>query len=1088
MEKNINYDNLIPFQGKKLKDIDLHAIVDAVIKAGEAEDYRNSTIILKDDDDRLGESYVSFAHEISDGSELVNIDVQNRHYSVPVIDGQVNYRNVDKRLNRVLKDFGEKEIYIDMPYINEEEPIFEADILDYQEEVFNFIETDPVELEYISALVKEQFTEIKEYGSSSMEYFDTFLREFASDFQMNGEFLNSLQDNLIEKVVITDISAGRIEFTHAGFNYAIDADGSIYELLNGEERYVAAANIDYLTREGKFVSNTGKIKEELEYKENREDLNEDSLNKEPKIKEDIEIEMENSNDPYPIVINRKRTQIESEVSIDLQDTAERLRAEGYEVRAKQGGSLLVTDPNLSKENSITITKKNAYIEVANLKSPEIETMYNKMKESVVSAMAQSLDMVKTSYDIIEASPKLADVPAQIVVTSMMYQFNLNKIDKDPDYADVFSEPQRKYSFKDESGKEYMTISMRYSVKTGEKNGMDKVVKPVIVAKYGPEYGDISRVFHVSEKDMEAFSKNKGYQSDIAKAVDEFVTIGTKSRDSIFKEIQISRYEKQIDKIFKAEFKKLDPKKSEFFSNKAKEYFRTEIGKQEIGLADYMVKELPKAPFFKAGMLKNEESFREMFDDIDKKLTPPDLSGLKLEAISMDKLSYTIQENGITTFDSRAREPITYDREWITKLVNIVDKLNDIKNGPVQDMLDTAKTMAKGVNEARQGVVKFYKDGIYSGFEFGSGFQSFGEGLTYGHVLHNLEKEYRELAKSKNKDDQLAAIDKKMDIKIYRDEIMRNADIYAKAAVSVGDNVDKMIDAVQSLRIQAEVSCKNGKPFMNSRFVDQMNEYFKRLGNNINENFKKIVHSINEINKNVIDFGVKRLNMVPEAFHAIQAKTSYGLSCFLEGYNETVVKANVILSSKEYSKNQIAKVLNDVRLLQACKVESNELSNAMQGRLWDELDNSIRKGHEAEKIASEDRSSMETLAVNYGKQAKQQKEQNLFIAERLNDKIKDVILKEEKMTMPKAAEVLAAEYHNAAMAYSVMNGASTMKAYANLSDAEKAECQDVIRTVLENMPSVKNKLDYNMEQIDRNSQEMEKVSLRDEPLIHNDGAI
>ena len=94
------------------------------------------------------------------------------------------------------------------------------------------------------------------------------------------------------------------------------------------------------------------------------------------------------------------------------------------------------------------------------------------------------------------------------------------------------------------------------------------------------------------------------------------------------------------------------------------------------------------------------------------------------------------------------------------------------------------------------------------------------------MLHNLEKEYTELAKSNDKNDQLAAIDKKMDIKIYRDEIMRNADVYAKAAVVIRDNVDKMIDAVQSLKIQGEISAKGEKPFMNSRFIDQVNEYFK----------------------------------------------------------------------------------------------------------------------------------------------------------------------------------------------------------------------------------------------------------------------
>lgn len=1072
MEKTINYDNLIPMQGRKLKDIDIHEIVDAVIKAGEAEDYNNSTIILKDDDDRLGESYASFVYEILDGNEFVNLDTQHGHYSVPIIDGQVNYKNIDRRLNRILKDFGEKEIYIDMPYINEEEPVFEADDIDGQD-TYDFMETDSFELEYISSLVKEQFTEIQDYGSSSLDYFDTFLKEFISDSQVDGGFLNNFQMyNSARKAEITDISAGRILFTCAGFDYAMDSNGRIYEKTNEKEQYVATANIEYLTQDGQFVSNTGKIKEELDQEQNQEDMEKKDddktiSTKTPEIKGDLETEMKSPVEPYPVIINRKRTQLESDVSIDLKDTAERLRAEGYEVRTKQGGSLFVMDSNLSKENTITITKKNAYIETANLTTPEAEIMYDKMRNSVAEAMKQSLNMTQAGYDLIEASPKLGEVPAQIVVISMMYQFNLDKMNKNPDYADVFSDPERKYSFKDQNGKEYMSISMGYTVKENEK----KVV-PVIAAKYGPEYGGISKIFEISEKDMDAFSKNQGYQADITKAVNEFVMVGVKDRESIFKDIQTSQYEKQIDKVFNHEFKDLSPEKGEFFSNKAKEYFRMEIDKKNISLTDYIIKEFPKASFFKKSMLNREESLRKMLDDINKKINIPDLSGLKLETISMDKLSYTIEENGKKTFDSNMKEPIVYDREWITKLVNIVDKLNDIKNGPVQDIVNTAKVMARGVNEARQGIVKFYKDGIYSGFEVGSGIRSFGEGFTYGHILHNLEKEYTELAKSNDKDVQLAAIDKKMDIKIYRDEIMRNADIYAKAATSIRNNIDKMIDAAQSLRMQAEISVKSGKAFMNNLFVEQVNKYFKILGNHINEDFKKLIYAVNEINKNVMAYGIKKIHMLPDGFHTIQAKTSYSLSCFKDSYNEIVINAKVNLSSREYSKNKIAKFLNDARLVQACKVNSNELSKVIQGRFWDELDNSIKKGKESEKIAPEDRSSADEMNISYGRQAQRQKEQNLFIAERINSKIKDVILKDERMTIPDAVERLAMEYHNAAMAYSVMNGAVTMRTYENLSQSEKSRCCEVIKAMLENMPNVKENLEHNMEQMDRETEEID----------------
>lgn len=778
------------------------------------------------------------------------------------------------------------------------------------------------------------------------------------------------------------------------------------------------------------------------------------------------------------IFNKKRTQIDSEYSINLNDVANALREQGYNVKTKQGGSLLITDENLSSENSITVTKKNAYIETAELKTPETKALYNKMRAAVVESMNESLNNSKEKFEIMETSPKLGELSTQSITRGMLNVFSNDKLNQTPEYSDVFSAPKQKYTFVDKDGNDYLSISMGYSVKETGKNGMDHEVVPVITATYGSEYGDVSKTFEVSEADLKAFTNDQLYKSDIAKAIDEFAEIGINDRESVFKELKHQQFDKEIDRIFKKEFKRLDSEKAEFFSSIAKEYYR--IDSPNGSLKDYIMENLNKAPFFRDSMLneKNEASLSKMFTEVEGKLNPPDLSKLKLSKISLNELSYKLEENGEKIYDSKEREPVEYDREWITKLARMEDKLIDLKNGPVQDMLNTAHSIVKGVNEARQGIVKLYKDGIYSGIEFGNGVGSFREGLNYGHVLHNLEKEYRSLLQSEQAEDQIAAINKKIDIKLYRDDIIRNANIYVKAAIVIRDKVDNMIDLVNGAKLQAEAGLKEtGHSYMNSTFVRNTEENFRKLGNGLVSSFKELGYSISEIGKGCAMIGSNTLGLGKDALDIVHNKSAMAVNGFRNQYNDVVVDAKLVLSSKEYAKAYIAEKINDSRIEQGFKgIESNEFNKIAQTRFWNELDNTIKKGQEAEKIPSEDRTEAEKEVIRLGKQARYQKDQNTFIAERLNQQMKEVVLKDNTMTVDKAVDMLAMEYHQSAMAFNVMNGATSVKSYQDLSESEKDMCKDIIRSTIEDMPNVSNKLEHNQDRMEREANSTEKQEI------------
>ena len=935
------YDELINYQGKRLRDIDIHAVIDAVMDAGRKEDFLNLPIELKDDSDRIV-TLLGFDYQNDDREEIV-VSTAFNTYSIPALtaSNEINYKAVESRIKNTLKDYEDMETYIDMKY---------------------------------------------------------------------------LYDHEYSKTIVPDVSDN--------FN-------------------ATAYDEDYISR---------------------------VVFDEP-IKPRKEANME------PEILTQKRTKIESDYDINLNDVAKQLRDAGYHVRTKSGGSLNVTDENLSTENSITVTKKNAYIETAQLKTPETKALYDKMRDAVIAGMNHSLESTKGAYNLIKDSSRLAEVSTQSIVSEMLTVFKTDQLNGEPDYADVFTKPKQKYSFQDPDGNDYMNLSLGYHVKENTQPGLENEVVPVIMVTYGPEYGDVTKTFEVSDADLKAFEKDPFYKTSIQKDIDAFVSIGTKDRDSIYKELKLEANDQAIDKTLKREFKNLNEEKATFFTEQVKAYYRMDDKKP---FTEYMLENMKQAPFFKPSMLQEQgkETLSNMFKELEKKIKLPDLSSLKISKIPQGNLSYTIEESGELTYNSKIKEPVEYDREWITKLARMQDKLIDLRNGPVEEMIETAKGMVKGVKEAREGIVSVHKDGESSRLEFGSGISSFKEGLNYGHVLHNLESEYKNLMKSEKSEDQIAAINKKMDIKQYRDDIMRNANVYVKAAVEIRDKVDGMIDVISAAKLRAEANIKlKGQTLVNKTKIKDIEKGFKTLSSGVVEYYKALANSVNGFGKGVAMIGSGALGLGKETLALIHNKSAIALNEFKDKYNDVVKDAKIILSGKEYAKEVIAEKINDFKIAQTFNgISSNDFYKIADTRFWCELDKAIAKGKTAERINPEDRTNVDLASIKVGEQASLQKEQNLFIAERLNTKMKEDIMKDDEMTPDRAVEFLAAEYHQASEAFNVMNGASSIKSYQDLSNSEKDMCKDMVKGIINEMPNVSNKLRDNLAKVDLSKGNTDRLSV------------
>lgn len=854
------------------------------------------------------------------------------------------------------------------------------------------------------------------------------------------------------------------------FDYDVFAEEELIIVNNqGNSWEIPANNINgtnYREIENKVKSVLNKYEDQniyIDMKYLEETLDNEKF--EPYLNEEVKETMQET-------INQ-RTVIESNYEVQLDRVADALREQGYDVKKRNGASILVTDKNLSPENSITITKKNAYIERAELSSDETKNIYTAMKDAAITAMNNNFTLQQHKQELIESSPNLAGIPTQTICSDLMREFALNQ-NNGKEQKDVVEDPIAQYGFKDKDGNDYLTFSMGYHIDE-ENNSI-----PVIYASYGEKYGGANEFFTITEDDLTLSQKDDIYKSDIAKKLNEFAAIGLKDRDSIYKEVSIGLKTKDVEKYLDKEFKvkKFQKRKTtyvDFIMNATKDYYRKDIEKP---LSEYIKDRLYDANILRKGM-KSRDGLDQYFARVAKKVEEiatktrvPDLSKLEINKVELDKLTYERKQDGQVIAGTNVREPIDTGREWLNKLANLEDKLIDLKNGPVEDFINTAKSMARGVNEARQGIVMGYKDGIFSGVEVGTGIKSFADGLSYGDVLYDLEKQYKELelAGEKDKDAKIAAIDKGIDIKLFRDDIMKNANVYTKAAIALKENVNKMLDYTRSLKRDSEavIAANKGKASSVIKvYAEQTESVFKHYSQIIVDKFRELYNATlklgNTIKDNVKDNGTKLISMGKNELNYIEAKAIETTNNFKEKFNDTMIEARGVLSYKEYSKNTLAQRINDARVETIFSgISPNEMEQYKNEKLYNELQKMVKSGKEAEKIPEKDRTEDDKKTIEKAKKAKSQIEQSDLIADRISTKVRE-LFKDNSITPEKATEILAKEYHKSAMAYRALNDEET-KSYNSLTKAEQDMCKDMIKDVLDEMPGVSAKFERNLEKI------------------------
>ena len=447
----------------------------------------------------------------------------------------------------------------------------------------------------------------------------------------------------------------------------------------------------------------------------------------------------------------------------------------------------------------------------------------------------------------------------------------------------------------------------------------------------------------------------------------------------------------------------------------------------------------------------------------------DLSGIKKSQLDLNSLSYTVSKNGQEVFDSNAVEPVVYDREWIGKLVKLEDRLIELRNGPVQKTIDIAHSIARGTKELGTGMVSVYKDGIYSGIEVGKGLESFKEGWDYGKVISTMKAEYDRYAESESTKDKITAIDKKLDIKIFNDEISKNANIYVKAAMKMREACEGMLDTVHSL-----IRESNGKA-ERQPYMETVKESFQKYSSVFVESYKLAKDSMSKLRNNSMQLAS---NIKSGAMTRVDEVSMRGLSIIddvKKKYNDIVLDARIILSSKEFAKDQIARNINDIGVTKAFEnISMKEFPKIGKVRFWDEIDNTIAAGDEAKRIPYDERSVEDNELIATSESVKFQKERNLFVANELNKEVKEIM--KEKLPYMEAVDRLAETYHNSAMTFNLRNNYSNIKSYGELSQADKELCKDTMEEILKTMPNVEAALERNTEKSELSLAQKDDVTL------------
>lgn len=753
-------------------------------------------------------------------------------------------------------------------------------------------------------------------------------------------------------------------------------------------------------------------------------------------------------EPGMLQLNHRRTKLqETEIPVDIRDIANRLEEKGYLIRIKPGGHLLVQDKNLLPQNSITVTRKNAYIEDANIQSSFDIELYNKMKNEILKSVDDSFSTIKEKNQAYDNSTEFADISILQVAKELLEEHN----DSEINLNSVFEDSKLKYQFLDDKGKEFLSVALDYTV----NDDKDKTVSPVLSVKYGPEYGDFRKTFEIKDSDLEALKKDELYKTDLVKEIDAFAGIGKQERTSNFELVKASQVKKILDKDISKEFKFLNQDKIEYFSEVALDYYRKQ---PDCTLAEYEIGKLKEAPFYRTGMSNDKitNMLNSTFKYIESKIDNPSFDTIERSSINFDDFSCRVYKEGNLVKDTKAKEPVTYDREWITKLARLEDSIMELRYGPIQDALNIAASFGKGTKELVEGIAEYKADGIYSGFDIGQGIGSFKEGLEYGAIISDLEREYKKLSTSEHENDRIAAIDKKIDLKLLREEIHANTNIYTKAAIALRENCDKMIDAIRELKASKE------KNTLTEPKLQSIKKQFSKCSKAFVNAYNTLNTSIHKVNDACKKFSDQQKEKRMAALNYIEAKEKAIINSTKNLYNDISKKAQVLLDMKAFTNERIAEQLNDINVIkrfESIKFEEfgipnnvvEEMRQDLKFRFWKELDNAIKDGEDTEKKPIEEQTKEDKEAIWFGKNMKFQKEKSLYVAEKIHDKIKDCY--KENLPYSDVVEQLSKTYHNENMIFNLRNKDESVKNYSELSTSEKMAVQDLMKEFIHTIPSL-----------------------------------
>lgn len=663
--------------------------------------------------------------------------------------------------------------------------------------------------------------------------------------------------------------------------------------------------------------------EELNFEPEFEEKEKRSLDLEPEEPEPLEEEKTYS-------INEKRTQMSKEAQIDLDDVAKRMTEAGYIVKKKQFGNLVVTVPGLDASNNITVTRYNAYIERAFLKSDAEKAVYDKMQQAVHEQVGKSIEESAKKFEIIKNSPSIADYSILMLGESFVKA--------------SMAEESISYEIIEQDHKCLATMAL------SQEEGKE----PSIEITYGKEYGNLKKEIPISEKEKEDFLSGKFYQTNISKEMDQFLR------------------------------------------------------------------------------------------PVLEKTNSADLS---LKAYNQDTL----------ILDSNQKELYTCDREWLTKLGRLEDKLNDLKYHSVKDLSDFGHGLKKAMTEIGLGIAKPYQDGLVSGIDIGTGSELFKQGWKYGKAICEAEREFEKLAASDDPKDVLKALDQKISIKEFRDDVKSNMNTYVKAAFQLRENIDKMLQSIKEMKLRAMERLEQKSAFVGKLEMELQTKYMAMANSQIAGNFREMKDALKQIGQGFSMITMGGSHYAKELAEQANYRINVTANTFKVQYNEMLRQAKTTIQYKFHEREVFAEKLNNARINQIYdSLSDQDFEQYAKIKYWDELESSRKMGGKIEKIPEEERTSEDQEKIIAGKQAEQQQEQNRFIAEHMVTKLKE-LLKDPDLDYKESLELLAEEYHQAAVEFNQINGMKEISSYAELSEDDKNLCREVVDEVLQEIPHLEKQM-------------------------------